>query len=128
MFDEFDIIDFVFGYVKQADTGLPIYKDKSPKGEKGNHIVINHLQFVELDFLDKLPININIFYRQHEKNGMTDRSVKEVKRRIANSIKTITHTNGQYRKVKIEFSQRIPDFKEGFDCTNIRIVLTTDKN
>jgi len=128
MFDEFDILDFVQVYVKQADTGLPIYIQKPPNNVRENHIWINHLQFIELDYFHKLPININVFYKYHEDSGMVDDEIRTVVRKIRDSIDTISTTNGQYRRAKREFTEPIPDLKEGFYCINIRLLLTTDKN
>ena len=59
--DEFDAVDIVYNAVAAAGTDVVIYKDKSEAGVNSEHIVINHLQLNELDFINKVPVNINIF-------------------------------------------------------------------
>ena len=60
--DEFDAVDIVYNAVAAAGTDVVIYKDKSEAGVNSEHIVINHLQLNELDFINKVPVNINIFF------------------------------------------------------------------
>lgn len=127
MADEFDVIDFVYEAVDLADTGLVIYKDNSPKGESNDHIVINHLQLNEFQFHTKTPVNINIFIKLAS-NGMVNRSkMRTVKDKVRDAVLKISVKDGKYRSAEIEFSERIKDIKEGFDCINIRILIITDK-
>lgn len=132
MADEFDIIDYVYDAVVAANTGLTVYKDRSITGEANNHIVINHLNLNEgddevTDFVSLLPVNVNVFIKLNQ-NGMIDRAaMKMAVRSIRISIKNISTINGQYRHAHIEWTGRIENLKDGFDCMNIRIVFETDK-
>lgn len=51
--DEFDAVDIVYDAVAAAGTDIVIYKDASEAGVTNEHIVINHLQLNELDFIIK---------------------------------------------------------------------------
>lgn len=57
--DEFDAVDIVYDAVITAKTNVMIYKDASESGVTNEHIVINHLQLNELDFINKVPVNVN---------------------------------------------------------------------
>ena len=70
--DEFDAVDIVYDTVITAKTNVMIYKDASESGVTNEHIVINHLQLNELDFINKVPVNVNIFVPLNE-NGMPRR-------------------------------------------------------
>lgn len=125
--DEFDVIDAVYNVVNAANTGLVVYKDSSKTGETTNHIVINNLQFNELDYINVVPVNINIFIKLAD-NGMVDRTkMKTVKRAVRTALDGLTNVSGKYLSPKISFSARIPEAKQGFDCINIRVLISTDK-
>lgn len=126
--DEFDIIDLVYAHVSGADAGLTIYKDKSPAGEENDHVVICRLDYHELEWKNVLPVNVNIFIKNNP-NGMPRRSViKNAKSKIRNELLKIKPENGQYRNVEVQGSSHLDNAKEGFSCTNIRILITTEKN
>ncbi len=67
-----DAVDIVYDAVITAKTNVMIYKDASESGVTNEHIVINHLQLNELDFINKVPVNVNIFVPLNE-NGMPRR-------------------------------------------------------
>lgn len=126
--DEFDIIDLVYDHVAAANTELPIYKDNSATGVDENHIVISGLEFHEFEWQNKMPVNVNIFVKLHS-NGMPNRNVmRDVKRKIRVELKKIGVENGQYRDIELPGSERLKDAKEGFDCTNIKVIINTQKN
>lgn len=126
--DEFDIIDLVYDHVAASGTGLPIYKDNSMTGEDGDHIVISSMEYHELDWINKLPVNVNIFIKLNS-NGMPKRGpMRDAKRKVRKELKKIKPTNGQYRSVEISGSVRLTNGKEGFDCTNIRVIIDSQKN
>lgn len=132
MADEFDIIDYVYEAVEAANTGLMIYKDRSLTGETNSHIVINHLNINSdddetIDFVSRLPVNVNVFIKLPSKGMINRTAMKEAVRAIRSSIKQIKSVNGQYRHAHIAWEGRIESAKEGFDCMNIRIDFETDK-
>ena len=59
--DEFDAVDIVYNAVAAAGTDVMIYKDKSEAGLTNEHIVINHLQLNELDFIKCLLTSISSY-------------------------------------------------------------------
>ena len=125
--DEFDAIDIVYNAVAAADTDIVIYKDKSEAGVASEHIVINHLQLNELDFINKVPVNINIFVPLND-NGMNQRQrMKELKRKVRKSLDSINSSDGVCKEVTVLWSVPMPELKEGFACTNIRLEILIDQ-
>lgn len=125
--DEFDAIDIVYNAVAAAVTDVMIRKDSSEAGVIDEHIVINHLQLNELDFINKVPINVNIFVPLNE-NGMTQRQrMKELKRKVRKSLNSINSNDGMCKEVTALWSVPMPDLKEGFACTNIRLEILIDQ-
>ncbi len=125
--DEFDAIDIIYNVVNTANTGVVIYKDKSENGVQSEHIVINHLQLNELDFINNVPVNINIFIPL-ESNGMNSRQrMKEVKRKVRASLNSINSNDGVCKEVEVLWSVPMLDLKEGFACTNIRLEILIDQ-
>ena len=125
--DEFDAIDIVYNAVAAADTDIVIYKDKSEAGVASEHIVINHLQLNELDFINKVPVNINIFVPLND-NGMNQRQrMKELKRKVRKSLDSINSSDGVCKEVTVLWSVPMPDLKEKFACTNIRLEILIDQ-
>lgn len=126
--DEFDIIDLVYNHVAAANTGLTIYKDNSATGTEENHIVVSGMEFHEFDWQNKMPVNVNIFIKLYS-NGMPNRSLmKQTKSKIRTELKKIGVENGQYRDVELSGSVRLTGAKENFDCTNIKVIINTQKN
>lgn len=125
--DEFDAIDIVYNAVNATDTGITIYKDKSESGVINEHIIINNLQLNELDFVNKLPVNVNIFIPL-KGNGMNPRQrMKEVKRKVRMSLDSINSNDGECKEVTVLWSVPMPELKEGFACTNIRLEILIDQ-
>lgn len=125
--DEFDAVDIVYNAVAAADTDIVIYKDKSEAGVNSEHIVINHLQLNELDFINKVPVNINIFVPLND-NGMNQRQrMKELKRKVRKSLDSINSSDGVCKEVTVLWSVPMPELKEGFACTNIRLEILIDQ-
>jgi hypothetical protein bacD2_24100 len=125
--DEFDAVDIVYDAVSAADIDIMIYKDKSEAGFTNEHIVINHLQLNELDFINKVPVNINIFVPLNE-NGMNRRQrMKELKRKVRKSLDLINSNDGVCKEVTVLWSVPMLDLKEGFACTNIRLEILIDQ-
>ena len=124
--DEFDVIDFVYEAIEAAGTGIAIYKDKSEAGIKDEHIVINHLSLTELDFINKIPVNVNVFVPLKH-NGMYQRQrMKELKRMVRKALASINSDDVNCREIEDFLSIPIPDLKEGFMCTNIRFNVKVD--
>lgn len=125
--DEFDAVDIVYNAVAAAGTDVVIYKDKSEAGVTSEHIVINHLQLNELDFINKVPVNINIFVPLND-NGMNQRQrMKELKRKVRKSLDSINSSDGVCKEVTVLWSVLMPDLKEKFACTNIRLEILIDQ-
>lgn len=125
--DEFDAVDIVYNAVNAANIGIVIYKDKSEAGVQSEHIIINHLQLNELDFINNVPVNINIFIPL-ESNGMNPRQrMKEIKRKVRSSINSVNSDDGDCKEVTVLWSVPMPDMKEGFACTNIRLEILIDQ-
>lgn len=125
--DEFDAVDITYKAVDSADTGIVIYKDSSEAGVSGEHIVINHLQLNELDFINKVPVNINIFIPLNS-NGMNERQrMKDVKRKVRSSLDSINSDDGNGKEVTVLWSVPMPGLKENFSCTNIRLEILIDQ-
>ena len=125
--DEFEAVDIVYNDVAAAGTDVMIYKDKSEAGLTNEHIVINHLQLNELDFINKVPINVNIFVPLNE-NGMPQRQrMKEIKRKVRKSLDSINSNDGICKEVTVLWSVPMPDLKEKFACTNIRLEILIDQ-
>ena len=108
--DEFDAVDIVYNAVAAAGTDVVIYKDKSEAGVNSEHIVINHLQLNELDFINKVPVNINI-----------------LKRKVRKSLDSINSSDGVCKEVEVLWSVPMPELKEGFACTSIRLEILIDQ-
>lgn len=126
--NEFDIVDLVSTYVVAAGTGFTIYKDWSLTGETNNHIVINSLEYVPLDWNNVLPVNVNILIKLNA-NGMPKRpEMKAAVEKVRAELKKIQPVTGQYHSIKIEGSNRLTGAKEGFDCMNIKVIIETEKN
>lgn len=125
--DEFDAVDIVYKAVTAVIADVMIYKDKSEAGVTNEHIVINHLQLNELDFINKVPVNVNIFVPLNE-NGMTKRQrMKELKRKVRKSLNSINSNDGVCKEVIVLWSVPMPDLKEGFACTNIRLEILIEQ-
>ena len=126
--DEFDAVDIVYDAVITAKTNVMIYKDASESGVTNEHIVINHLQLNELDFINKVPVNINIFVPWSDENGMLKRQrMKELKRKVRKSLDSINSNDGTCKEVTVLWSVPMPDLKEKFACTNIRLEILIDQ-
>ena len=127
MADEFDIEDLIYDAVERANVGMAIYKDNSLTGEENDHIVINCLQLHNLDFVNKAPVYINIFIKNHA-NGMPNRKkIKEVKRAVERALKDIVKPVGMYFSLEVKFSETLKDAKEGFNCKTINVEVITEK-
>lgn len=123
--DEFDAVDIIYNAVNAANVGLPIYKGRSESGVTAEHIVINNLDLNELDFVNKVPVNVNIFIPL-KSNGMSNRQrIKEVKRAVRASLNAINSNDGRCKEVKVLWSAPM-DLKEGFECVNIRLEILID--
>lgn len=127
MMNEFDVIDFVYEAISAGTPNIMIYKDRSETGVSVEHIVINNVTHLERDFIQKTPININIFVPNNS-NGMTRRRrIKELRNLVRESLKRINSNDGLCRDIELGWITPMSDLKEGFDCVNIRIDILTDK-
>ncbi len=125
--DEFDIIDMVYNHIANANVGMPIFKDRSLTGVNENHIVVSGMEYNEFDWRNVLPVNVNIFIKLYE-NGMTNRTaIKVAKRNVRKELLKIKPENGEYQSIELSGSSRITGAKDGFDCTNIKVIINTQK-
>lgn len=129
MADEFDIIDLVFAAAEAANTGLIGYKDNSATGEEQNHYTVRTTGMETKDFVNKASVvNVNIFIKRYN-NGITNRSaIREAKRKLVTSFKSIAHPSGMYFNAKVVWAEPLGEAKTGFDCTNIRLEVITELN
>ena len=127
--DEFDIIDLVYNHVAAADTGMTVYKDRSVTGESENHIVISNMEYHEFDWKNVLPVNVNIFIKLSAQSGMPNRSLmRETKRKVRAELLKIKPEKRKYQSIELSGSVRLTGAKEGFDCTNIKVIINVEKN
>lgn len=129
MADGFDVLNIVFKAVEKANTGLVTYKNKSKTDEKQNHIVVAMPALEGKDYVNKVPfLNVNVFIKNFE-NGMVDSETMKVTiRALVPSLKNIEHPVGMYFKSKIVWIQSMGEYKEGFECMNIRLEIITEIN
>jgi hypothetical protein bacD2_24100 len=74
-----------------------------------------------------VPINVNIFVPLNE-NGMPQRQrMKEIKRKVRKSLDSINSNDGICKEVTVLWSVPMPDLKEKFACTNIRLEILIDQ-
>ena len=127
--NEFEIIDLVYTHVANANVGYTIYKDRSVTGETNNHIVVSGMEYHELEWKNSMPVNVNIFIKLSAQSGMSDRTaMRNAKEKIRKELLKIEPVDGKYQSVIIEGSNRLTGAKEGFDCTNIKVIINTEKN
>lgn len=127
MADQFDIVDIVYDAVEPASMGFIVYKDQSGDGEKKNHVTIRSLALTDRDYVNKGLINVNIFVRRPSK-GIPDRQLmRETVRGVRSVLRNIKAPFGVYWKSRIVWSESMGEAKEGFDCTNIRLEVITEK-
>ena len=126
---EFDIIDLVYNHVAAASAGYPIYKDRSITGEANNHIVVSGMEYHEFDWRNVMPVNVNIFIKLSSQSGMPNRTaMREAKSKIRAELKKIKPVSGQFQSIELSGSVRLTGVKEGVDCTNIKVIINTQKN
>lgn len=53
--------------------------------------------------------------------------MKELKRKIRKSLDLINSNDGVCKEVTVLWSVPMPDLKEGFACTNIRLEILIDQ-
>lgn len=127
MADQFDIVDIVYDTVEPASAGFILYKDCSADGEKKNHITVQMLPLNETEVVNKGPVNVNVFVKK-QTNGMLDRQLmKGVVRSIKSALRNIKPPFGMYWKSRIVWSESLGEAKKGFDCTNIRLEVITER-
>lgn len=128
MTDEFDIVDIVFKATEAAATELIGCKGNSAAGEKNDHYTVNTTGVNTLRCVNKAPVvNVNVFIKRYT-NGMPNLpKMKEVVRKMRASLKIIEAPAGMYWKSKIVWSKPMGEAKDGFDCTNIRLEVITEK-
>lgn len=126
--DQYDVVDFIFDLIEPALTDFKGFKDKSKDGQEGNHFVVNALPWSEDDlFLNEGFVNINLFVPLNA-NGMVRRqTMKAAVRAAKEPLRTIgTSAEGIYRACEIIWTETV-DLKEGFECKNIKLLITTQK-
>jgi hypothetical protein len=127
MADEFDIVDIVFSAVESSGTALTLYKENSADAEKGNHVTVRSLGLNEPDSVNTSYVNVNVFVAKN-RNGTEDRgTMKAEVRRIRSAIGNIRYPTGMHWKSRVEWSEPLGEVKAGFDCTNIRLRVITEK-
>lgn len=129
MADSFDIVDIVFKAVGSTETDLVWYKGNSITGEKNNHGVVSVPPLDHKSYVNKAPfVNINIFIKKYDNGLPNHQLMKKTVRNIASNLKTVTAPVGMYWKSRIVWSEPMGEYKENFDCTNIRLEVITELN
>ena len=63
-----------------------------------------------------------------DENGMLKRQrMKELKRKVRKSLDSINSNDGVCKEVTVLWSVPMPDLKEKFACTNIRLEILIDQ-
>lgn len=127
MADQFDILDIVTAAVSAANTGLFVFQGNSMRGEKTEHIAVAYLPLNELRVVNKTYVNINVFTKRFSDGEEDVERQKEIVRPVANSLRKIVAPIGMYWKSRIVWSESLGEAKEGFDCTNIRLEVITER-
>jgi hypothetical protein len=129
MADGWDITDIVFQAVESAATGFVLWKDNTANGEKNNHITVNLTGVSSQDYVNKAPaVNVNVFVKRNSNGTVNRQLMKTTVRAVEDAIKEIAAPEGMYWHSRIEWTEPLGEAKEGFDCTNIRIVVVTELN
>lgn len=130
MADRFDIIDIIFNAVEKANTGIIGYKSNAADGESRDHFTVRDNGLESKTFINKVPVvNVNVFIQKFD-NGMENMNAMKIAcRAIEKSLKSqMIIPEGMYFKAKIVWSLPLGETKKGFDCTNIRLQIITQKN
>lgn len=127
MADEFKMLDIVTAAVESAGTGIPIYQEAAIAGERNEHIVVANLSMNDLDAVNKAYVNVNVFTRRYVDGPDTNRKPGII-RPIRSALRSIRPPFGMYWKSRIVWSEPLGEAKEGFDCTNIRLEVITEKD
>ncbi|WP_455787003.1 hypothetical protein [Parabacteroides goldsteinii] len=128
MADQFDIVDIVYDAIEPASTGFILYKDRSADGETKNHITVRMLPLNETEVVNKGVVNINIFVKNQSKGKPDRQLMKGTVRNIKSALRNIKPPFSMYWKSRIVWSESLGEAKEGFDCTNIRFEVITEKD
>lgn len=127
MADQFDAVDIIYDIIKDCSLKGKVYKDKAPTKTvtgKIDHVVVSPLTNVEDDYINKIPVNVNGYFKK-DSSGMIRRSVmKAFKKEIDKLIKEAAKPIGFYCIIERSLSNNFTDLDNGFDCVNIRFVLT----
>lgn len=127
MADQFDILDIVTATVIDAGTGLKVFQGNSLRGEADEHIVVSYLPLNELSAVNKTYVNVNVFTKRFHDGEEDIERQKAVVRPVKKALKKISPPYGMYWKSRIVWSESLGEAKEGFDCTNIRFEVITEK-
>lgn len=127
MADQFDILDIVTAAVSSADTGLPVFKGNSLRGEEAEHIVVAYLPVNELRVVNKTYVNINVFTKRFSDGQEDIVRQRQIVRPATKALRCIKSPNGMYWKSRIIWSESLGEVKKDFDCTNIRLEVITEK-
>lgn len=127
MADQFDILDIVAAAVSMANTGLLVLQGNSLRGEKVDHIAVGYLPLNELQVVNKTYVNVNIFTKRFSDGEEDTERQREIVRPVASSLRKIVVPLGMYWKSRIVWIETLGEAKKGFDCTNIRLEVITEK-
>ena len=122
MADNFDAVEIIYDAIKDVLTGR-VFKDKAPRDQSGEYIVINSPSCNHREFVNLPSVNINIFVLKGA-NGMVDRArIKTLRTAIYPLIKSASPA-GYYCVIDRSFSALQEDVRDGYDCFTIRLELT----
>ncbi|MEG1750047.1 MAG: hypothetical protein RR249_10270 [Tannerellaceae bacterium] len=128
MADQFDILDIVTDAVISANTGVHVFKGNSMRGEKCEHIVVAYLPINELPVVNKTYVNVNVFTKRFTDEQEDVERQRAIVRPVTKALRHIHPPLGMYWKSRIIWSESLGEAKDGFDCTNIRLEVITEKD
>lgn len=128
MADQFDVLDIVTAAVIDASTGLKVFQGNTSRGEDDEHIVVAYLPLNELSVVNKTYLNVNVFTRRFSDGKEDIERQKAVVRPVKEALRKISTPYGMYWKSRIIWSESLGEAKDGFDCTNIRFEVITEKD
>lgn len=128
MADEFGIVDIVYDAIEPVCGDFILYKGGSEDREARAHVTIRPLALNELTSVSKCYVNVNIFVKTLDKGRLDRQLMKESIRAIRSTLRSIRPRLGMYWKSRIVWSESLGEAKEGFDCTNIRLEVITEKD
>jgi len=122
MTDSLNAIKIIYDIIKTC--GVSVFKDRSPRDQAGEHIIVGSNGSTNLEVVNLAQVNVNI-YIPKPKGGMVNRPrIETVRTAVYTLIANATGPAGYYCVIDQAFSALLEDAKEGFDVFTIRYEIT----